>query len=444
MTDLLTPQLNSRPSVPEWLQARRLAGRAAWYNSRLPTRKYEDWKYTSLHPLQQEFTPAPASEASATELALDLPKLTGNLLVFVNGHWREDLSSLTAEDSGLELVRFSNASQEQSDLITEHLGTALVDSKPLFAMLNDAALSEGVLLRVRANCRSQHPVQIVWHTSNASSCYITNHRLLVLAEAQSEATLIEHFSGSASAFTNSISELNLAPDAKLNHSRLHLESGEAMHIGGVHARLERNSTLESFHLAVGGKLKRIDIAINHQGSGAHCQLDGVYLLREQEHVDYHTCIEHAVPECTTDENFRGIVGDRARAVFNGRIHIHPNAQNTRAELSNKNLLTSANAEVNTKPELEIYADDVQCAHGATVAQLSDAMLHYMETRGIPADEAKVLLSYGFINSLLESHAIESLHHYLKPLLKHYFGSVGEAQAGSAKAAVLTRHIGGEL
>lgn len=440
MTDLLTPQLKATSEAPAWLQARRLAGRAAWDNSQLPTRKTEDWKYTSLYPLQQEFTAAPTSGASAEELGLDLPELSGGRLVFVNGHWREDLSTLVS-DAALEVVRFSEASDAQSALISEHLGTTVPGAKHLFAMLNDAALNDGVFLRVRANSKAQHPVQLVWHNSEADSTFISNQRLLVLAETHSEATLVEHFSGSGNALTNGVTELVLAAGAKLNHSRLHLENPLALHIGGLHARLDRDATLESFHLALGGKLKRIDIVINHEGAGAHCQLDGIYLLRGNEHVDYHTCIEHAAPHCTTDETFRGIIGDKARAVFNGRIHIHPDAQKTRAELSNKNLLTSATAEVNTKPELEIYADDVQCAHGATVAQLDDAMLHYLRTRGIPEDEALVLLSYGFINALVETQALDALRDYLKPLLADYFGTTAEAEAAAEQGADLTRHIG---
>ena len=440
MTDLLSPQLKAETEVPDWLQARRLAGRAAWDNGSLPTRKTEDWKYTSLFPLQQDFTAAPVSADSAAELGLNLPDLSGSRLVFINGHWREDLSTLVA-DAAIEVVRFSEANTEQSELIGEHLGTAVPGAKHLFAMLNDAALTDGVFLRVRANSKAQHPVQLVWHNSHAESTFISIQRLLVLAESHSEASLVEHFSGSDNAFTNGVTELMLGPGAQLNHSRLHLESPQALHIGGLHARLDRDATLGSFHLALGGKLKRIDIVINHEGAGAHCQLDGIYLLRGNEHVDYHTCIEHAVPHCTTDETFRGIIGDKARAVFNGRIHIHPDAQKTRAELSNKNLLTSASAEVNTKPELEIYADDVQCAPGATVAQLDDAMLHYLRTRGIPEDEALVLLSYGFINALVETQALDSLRDYLKPLLADYFGTTAEAEAAVEQGADLTRHIG---
>ena len=147
-------------------------------------------------------------------------------------------------------------------------------------------------------------------------------------------------------------------------------------------------------------------------------------------MDYHTCVEHAVPHCTTDEVFRGIVADEARAVFNGRIHIHPGAQKTRAELSNRNLLTSADAEVNTKPELEIYADDVQCAHGATVAQLDDTSLHYLRTRGIAEDEARVMLSFGFINEVIDTIRCERVRDYLRPLLARRL----------ARDPSLTRHL----
>ena len=421
MADLLTPQLNAESPVPDWLQARRLAGRAAWESSELPTRKTEAWKYTSLFALQQPFMAARESAESAEELGLELPQLAGSRLVFVNGFWREDLSDIWP-DAAIELVRFSEADQTQAALIAQHLGSAVPGNKHPFSALNDAVLADGVFLRILKGSKAACPVQLFWHNSQQVDAAINSQRLLVLAEQHSEATVVEHFSGQGHSFTNGLSELILAAGATLNHSRLHLESAEALHVGGLHAALERDATLNSFHVAFGGKLKRIDIVINHQGHGAHCQLDGMYLLRGQEHVDYHTCIEHAVPHCTSDETFRGIVGDKASAVFNGRIHIHPDAQKTRAELSNKNLLTSATAEVNTKPELEIYADDVQCAHGATVAQLDESMLHYLRTRGIPAHEALVLLSYGFINALVEKQRLESLRDYLKPLLADYFGA----------------------
>jgi len=425
MPELLTP-LKEQGS-PGWLRERQQAGQKAWQASPWPTRKTEAWKYTSLHALDQDFSAATQSQANREQLKLDVPQLGGNMLVFVDGFFRDDLSNWS-ETTGLEVARFSAASDEQAEVIRSRLGSVVDQGSHLFSSLNDANLDEGVFVRLAANQRVEEPIQLVWHSTSKDQAFAVNQRLLLLLEPNSEMSLMEHFSGQGLAFTNGISELILEEGARLTHYRLQMEREDAMHIGGVHVQLGRNSVLDGFHLALGSALKRLDLVINHRGEGAECRLNGIYLLRNQEHADYHTCIEHAVPHCSTDENFRGIVGGKARAVFNGRIHIHPQAQKTRAELNNRNLLTSTGAEVNTKPELEIYADDVQCAHGATVAQLDEGMLHYLRTRGIGADEAQVLLSYGFINTLVDALALAELRDYLKTFLAEYFSAEYEDKA----------------
>jgi len=425
MPELLTPQASN--DSPDWLRDRQQAGQNAWQTAAWPTRKTEAWKYTSLHALDREFSAATRTEANREQLGLNMPALGGNMLVFVDGFFRADLSNISQAD-GLELVRFCDATADQAEAIKSRLGSVVDQDDHIFSSLNDANLADGVFLRLAANQRVEQPVQLVWHTTSKDQAFAVNQRLLLVLEANSELSLIEHFSGEGLAFTNSISELILEEGARLTHYRLQMEREDAMHIGGVHVHLGRNSLVDGFHLALGSALKRIDLVINHRGEGAECKLNGIYLLRNQEHADYHTCIEHAVPHCSTDENFRGIIGGKARAVFNGRIHIHPQAQKTRAELSNKNLLTSTGAEVNTKPELEIYADDVVCAHGATVAQLDDGMLHYLRTRGIGADEAQVLLSYGFINTLVDELGLAELRDYLKTFLAEYFSAEYEDKA----------------
>ncbi len=398
--------------APAWLAAHRDAGTARWRETSKPTGKTEAWKYTSLMPLERDFTAPTAADMAEPSL----PDFGGACLLFVDGQLQSELGSLDLPD-GVSLVRFADANEAQAEQIASRLGSVVDADKHLFANLNDANLSDGLFLHVADNARLEAPLHLVYQTSDREPAFSVSQRLLVVLGNNAEASLIEHFLGdSPAAFTNGITELVLGAGSRLKHSRLQLESGGAMHIGGVHARLERDSHLDSFHLALGSELKRIDIVVNHAGAGAHCDLNGIYLLRGTEHVDYHTCIEHAVPHCTTDEVFRGIMGDSSRAVFNGRIHIHPDAQKTRAELSNKNLLTSTDAEINTKPELEIYADDVQCAHGATVAQLDEGMLHYLRTRGVERAEAEVMLSYGFINELVDALDNEALREYLHPLL----------------------------
>ena len=429
MTDFMGQLLDTVATAnAPWLQDRQAAGREAWAGAQAPTRKTEAWKYTSLVALDRDFSTAPADAASE----LDLPQLGDTRLVFIDGHYRADLSTPELP-AGAELVQFAAANAEQAEKIQQHLGSVIDTDKHLFAGLNDAGLANGVFLDVAANTVLEESIHLIWLTTPTDTSFSINQRLLVLMGNNSQASLVEHFAssdGSTAAFTNGITELILQDGARLQHYRLQLEQGKAMHIGGVHARLHKDSTLESFQLALGSALKRIDIVVDHQGPGAHCELNGIYLLRGSEHVDYHTCIEHSVPHCTSDEVFRGIIGDEASAVFNGRIHIHRDAQKTRAELSNKNLLTSNKAEINTKPELEIYADDVQCAHGATVAQLDPMMLHYLRTRGVSKDEAEVLLSYGFINELIEALQHEGLKAYLKPLLADRF----------SRDPKLTRHL----
>ena len=432
MPDLMNRTLDAASAnAPQWLQERQSVGRKIWAEAELPTRKTEAWKYTSLHALNRSFDSAEPSAASQAELGLEYPYFGGCKLVFVDGYLREDLSRIDIP-AGAQLVRFADADEAQTGLIQKHLGSVVDSSRHLFANLSDAALNDGVFVQIEAGTDVTEPLHLIWLTTTGETAFTVSQRLLVLSGANSRASLIEHFdsTGNGNAFTNGITELLLEDGATLHHHRLHLEEAGAMHIGGVHARLAKDSTLESFHLALGSELKRIDVVINHEGPGAHCGLNGVYLLRKQEHVDYHTCIEHASPHCTTDEVFRGIIGDSARAVFNGRIHIHPDAQKTRAELSNRNLLTSAQAEINTKPELEIYADDVQCAHGATVAQLDPETMHYLQTRGVSREEAEIMLSYGFINEVIDSIALESLREYLRPLLAKRF----------SRDPKLTRHL----
>jgi Fe-S cluster assembly protein SufD len=423
---------NAAATAPDWLRDWLQDGRDRWAASTLPTRKTEAWKYTSIRALQQDYAVPGAAAAASAPVAMDIPQLGGCRLVFVNGYLRADLSSDRLPD-GVSVVRFADADEQQASRIRQHLGSAAGRERGLFGALNDASLADGVFLDVAADARVEETLQLAWVTSSTERACSVNQRLLVLCGTGSELRLIEHFASDTSeqfTFTNGVTELLLQPGARLEHYRLHLEETLAMHVGGVYARLDRDATLEGFHLALGSVLKRVDIVVEHRGPGAHCGLAGVYLPREKEHVDYHTCVEHAVPHCTTDEVFRGIVADEARAVFNGRIHIHPDAQKTRAELSNRNLLTSAHAEVDTKPELEIYADDVQCAHGATVAQLDDTSLHYLRTRGIAEDEARVMLSFGFINEVIDTIRCERVRDYLRPLLARRL----------ARDPSLTRHL----
>lgn len=430
MSDFIAEALQKLPTeTPGWLSEQRRRGRSSWKSSTMPTRKTEDWKYTRLRALEEGAylgwaeRQDPSSPAlTALRDQVHIPGLDARMLVFVNGFYSPELSSPTAMD-GMDVVHFSEADETQVETIRTHLGTAANRDKYMFTALNDSWLDDGVFVHVKQDSKVTTPLHIVWLTVPQRETFSLSQRLLVVMEPGSEATVVEHFASDRAqqnSFTNGVTELVLGANARLCHYRLHLEEEHGLHIGGVHARLDRDARLNSFHLGLGSILKRLDVVVRHEGNGAHCDLNGIYLPRHSQHIDYHTCIEHARPHCTTKEVFRGVISDNARAVFNGRIHIHPDAQKTVAELSNKNLLTSNKAEVDTKPELEIYADDVKCTHGATVAQLDDYALYYLCSRGIAREHAQMMLSTGFINELINNLQHPTLGEYLKPLLSDMF------------------------
>ncbi|MFC3150239.1 Fe-S cluster assembly protein SufD [Litoribrevibacter euphylliae] len=440
-------QFAEQTSAPAWLDSLKAEGIKAFGEHAWPTRKTEHWKYTNLSALTKANF-AQVAPANSTDLSADIAKplyeiegLNAAQLVFVNGVFNSSLSSgidaLTASGS-VEVVRFSDANEAQQKAIHSQLGSITLNDQHMFSALNAGQLEDGVFVRFVKNKKTETPLQVVHLTTAQDQAFSVNARLLVVSETGSQGVVVESFvsdKASQTALVNSLTECKLEDNAKLFHYRLQLEQEDIIHLGGMHVEQQASSQLESFHVGLGGKVKRVDIVVNHEGAGAHCDLKGVYLPQNNQHIDYHTCIEHKVPHCTTDEVFRGIIADQAKAVFNGRIHIHPDAQKTLAELNNRNLLLSNKAEINTKPELEIYADDVRCAHGATIAQLDEKAMSYMLSRGISRQEAEVMLSFGFINELLDDLAHHSIQEKLRPILASLFdkGPFGKDES-------LTRHI----
>jgi Fe-S cluster assembly protein SufD len=413
-------QLAAQQQSPAWLANLRAQAANDWQAASWPTRKTEHWKNTSLASLQKNIPVQWAIASADWQSQVDYIPVDAIRLVFVNGIFDAATSSELSEN----VVRFSQANAQQQAVIQKYLGKVVQGAQHLFATLNNAWLNDGILVHVARNQSLTKPVYIVQVSTAGEQAASVNQRLLVVLEESAQAEVIEHYVSTTeqqNSFVNSLTEIVVGDNAQLQHYRLNLEEENAQHIGAVHADLNRNARLRGFTLAMGSRLKRIDYQLNHRGQGADLDLQGIYLPRNKQMVDYHTNVQHWVPHCTSNEVFRGIIGDSALAVFNGRIYIHPQAQKTLAELSNKNLLTSNKAEINTKPELEIYADDVKCAHGATVSQLNATALYYLQSRGVSRAEAEVMMSFGFINELLEQIPEPVVHDYLQPRLAALFG-----------------------
>lgn len=397
-------------------------------NAPLPSRKVEHWKYNHLFFLKDHaFT---LTEIPCTSQIADITRSTNPIsweqsidLTFVDGFLVTDLSQLPAI-KGLTISSFAEANPEQQKIITQRLSAAL-SNKNMLLNLGSAIGSQGVLIQVAANT---NPLPLIYchYLTNANAEKICHQQLLVDLGSSSQLTLVEHFeSANSEAAALSIQQtlINLADNAGIKHYRLNLENDSARQISQTQTLCANHSRTNSFYLGFGSQLNRTDVNVLHQGVNAECQITGIYLPAKQQNIDFHTNVEHQSPHCKTSEVFRGIVADQATATFNGKIHIFKDAQKSDAHLNNKNLLLTNQATVNTKPELEIYADDVSCAHGATVAQLDKKSLYYLQTRGISEQKAKKILSIGFIQELLNQIDLLPVKNYLMALLEQHMSEL---------------------
>ena len=271
-----------------------------------------------------------------------------------------------------------------------------------FATLNRAFLSQGLVIEIETARRLPRPVMLVHHSVADSESIASHPRLMIRAGRQSEATIIEQYTGNDghANLCNALTEIDLAPSASLTHYRIQNEGDGAFHIGSVFARLAAGASLYSHNLMLGARLSRVDIQAELLGTGAELTMDGLYLGKGRQHLDNNTLVHHREPGATSSQDYRGIVADQARAVFCGKAVVHQDAQKTVARQSNRNLLLSEGAEIDAKPVLEIYADDVQCSHGATVGQIDESALFYLRSRGLSLSEARKLLTFAFAEDLI--------------------------------------------
>jgi Fe-S cluster assembly protein SufD len=321
----------------------------------------------------------------------------------------------------------------QSNLVEKHLAQYADVSKEVFAALNTAFLSDGAFVYLPKGTVLENPIHLLFVSTGESSRPSVSHpRTLVVAEASSQAQIIESYAGFGPGvyFTNAITEVVAGEDATIDHYKLQREGLDAFHIGTVQLQLERSANISTQSISLGGALVRNHVNAVLNGEGAEATLNGFYLVNGTQHVDNHTSIDHAKPHCTSHELYKGILDGRARGVFNGRIIVRPDAQKTDSKQTNKNLILSEEALVNTNPQLEIYADDVKCTHGATIGQLDSDALFYLRSRGIDLVSAKHLLTYAFAGDFIHRLKIEPLRTELEKTLVARLAEGGKTEAVS--------------
>lgn len=410
-------------SEPEWLVARRREALDRFTDIGFPTRRMEEYLYTDMQPLGRiAFQPAGSldHEAPARKAleALYWTEFSGARLVFVNGRYSPEHSNVAGLPDGVVLTTLAQAVRECPEAVEPHLARHASLERAPFVALNTAFLEDGAFLRLGEGKTVEPPIVLLFVTTGAGQPTVSHPRNLVLAGPGSQATVIERYVGLSDQvyFTNPVTEIVAGPDAVLRRFKVQQEGGAAFHAGALHVRQERNSTVENLAVAVGGALMRDEITYHLAGEGAHGALNGLHLARDRQQMDSHTTIEHAAPHCTSHELYKGVLDGKSRGAFRGKIHVWPGAQKTDAIQTNQNLLLSEDAVVNAKPQLEIYADDVRCTHGATIGQLDENMIFYLRARGIGVEAARDLLTYGFAGDLLEEVRPDGLHRELERLV----------------------------
>ena len=419
-----------RHGEPAWLEAQRLAAIESFGSLGFPTTHDEDWHFTSLAPmLERDY--APTSGFASTTQARDIEKFTfagdWQTLVFVNGTFNRALSRIEA-GQGVHVGVMSEAVRDDSAervLAKRFGGLASTHAHGLTA-LNTAFAGDGAFIHVTAGNVAPRNIHLLFVTDAAADGAMVSPRNMIVLEQQAEATVMESYVSLAESnhLTNAVTEVYVADCARLRHYKIQRESLNAYHVGSWYVTQGRGCTYEAFSFAIGADLSRTNIATLLDGEGSHVSLDGLYLVNGDQTVDHQTTVIHAKENCTSHELYKGVLDGDSHAVFNGKVYVHPEAQKTDGKQSNNNLLLSNGARIDTKPQLEIFADDVKCTHGATIGPVDSNALFYLKSRGIGPSVAVRLLTYAFAAEVLEKLTVPAVRDELERLAFERF-AIGE-------------------
>lgn len=408
----------ARVGEPAWLRAARAAAAGRARHQGAPTQKSEGWRYTGLRALiEAGFLPHPQSIADVPLEDLDahlIPSLDSHRLIMINGRLDPRLSQLADLPQGVHLGGLAHAISANPHALSGLLGQIAGDGQHLFTSLNTAAFDDGLLVQIDAGVLVQRPIELVHLSIGLDESHVAHPRHLIALGEGAQAELIERYLsvGDARYCNNAVIELHLARGAALAHDRVQNESRNAFHLSGLYLRQEADSRYRGVNIGLGGTWSRTDLVTEFSAPGADCALLGLYLAGDRQLIDYHMDVRHQVPDCASRENFKGILHGQGKAVFDGRVYVAVDAQRTDAAMSNRNLILSPNAEIDTKPQLEIHADDVKCSHGTTVGQLEPDQLFYLRSRGLSAAFARRLLCHGFASEIIDNIGAEALREQL--------------------------------
>ncbi len=406
---------------PAWLPQLRRAAFERFTALGFPTTRDENWHYTSVTPIaERTFKPAKPGTLAISpndvgQIVIGDP--SWHRLVFVNGRFERSLSSFVELPADVQVLTLHEAIKEIPEFVVERLGALANYADASFTALNTAFLGEGVVIHVPRGVIVESPIHIVHITDTQAAGGAVHPRLLVYAEPLAQLAIVESYAavGNASYFTNAVAEIEVANGARVDHYKIQRESSESFHISTVQVKQGRDSVYHSFSYAAGAQLSRTNVYSRLLGEAAEVKLNGLYMVDGTQHADHQTYVEHIAPNCASRELYKGILDGSSHGVFNGKVYVDSEAQKTDGKQTNHALLLSDHAKVDTKPQLEIFADDVKCTHGATVGRLDEVSLFYMKSRGMGADNARALLTYAFAAEVLETIELDALREGLEAL-----------------------------
>ena len=413
-----TPSVTKHP----WLTSIRKAALSRFVELGFPTTRHEDWRFTNLGPLAEiEFqTPGDiGAEVTSDDLA-DITKWDAGCtrLVFVNGRFAAGLSSMEAVPAGVKVMNLAEALASERPVVEAHLTRRAEFQDEAFTALNTAFFCDGALIHLGKGAVVERPIHLLFVAATDANPIVAYPRNLIVAETGSQATLVESYYGLTdhAYLTNAVTEIVAADNAVVDHYKVQRESVAGFHKGALHVHLHRTANVASGVVNLGGRIVRNDMNAVLDGEGAECTFNGLTVLGGEQHCDNHLRVNHAQPHCNSWEFFKGIYDDRSRGVFTGRIFVAKDAQKTDAKQSNMSLLLSEHALVDSKPQLEIFADDVKCTHGVSIGQIDEEAVFYLQSRGVSREAARSLLIYAFAGESIGQIRVEPLRDQLSDML----------------------------
>ena len=413
-----------------WLRALRERGFARFCEVGFPTTKDEDWRFTNVNPIAQTpFQLARDARQSGAVYGdvLDACRIPGAAcqLVFVNGRFASDLSELGSLPEGVRVGSLAQAIAQDDHLLETHLGRYLNLERDAFAALNTAFIEDGAYVYLPRRTVIEAPIYFLFISIPTQHPEMTNPRNLIVAEDATEASIVEDYVslGSGVSFSNAVTELVAGEDAVISHYLLEREDRQAFNVSTLRTQQARSSNVSSHSVLLGGGLVRNNVHPVLGGEGGECLINGLFIGNGSQHMDNYMLVEHASPHCSSRQFYNGILDGRSHGVFHGRIIVHKDAQKTDAKQTNRNLLLSDDAQIDTKPQLEIYADDVKCTHGATIGQVDENALFYLRSRGIEEASARALLLLAFANECLDRMKCKPVRDYLRDLVQGWLPGI---------------------